>query len=327
MSNFQRIGDNWNIEGSLFANELTATVISAATYLNLPASTATLNEVLINGNTTDGNDIIFNSTASTITNDGGVLHFQPKTSTNKMQFIDGSNSGNYLLFGGASIIINNKPSTDEQLRVRVDSGVVENSYVDSFAGVENSLNIDNTQLTFYSTDGVDENSLLFAPLSVILTSTSGKGFEYAADYSGTFTNRSLVDKAYVDANSGSFTGGTVAGETTFQSQIILPSYTGGTVSANTFTFNCNTGISQKLDLQAATSTTTISITNPKEGNTYILVVTQGSGAYNATLPAGWWLNDTAPYDFSLLTNDERVMVTITYLGGEYHYAVKKLTYA
>ena len=32
--------------------------------------------------------------------------------------------------------------------------------------------------------------------------TTKKGLEYAADYSATFTARSLVDKAYVDANSG-----------------------------------------------------------------------------------------------------------------------------
>lgn len=99
------------------------------------------------------------------------------------------------------------------------------------------------------------------------------------------------------------------------------------VSANAFTYNANNGLSQKLSLSAATGTVTVSFSNQIEGNTYTLVVVQGSGLYNLTFPTGWWINSVAPFNFSSLANNSRALVTITYLDGEYYYAVKELTYA
>ena len=101
--------------------------------------------------------------------------------------------------------------------------------------------------------------------------------------------------------------------------------TDGTPTSNAYTYNANNGMSQILDLQTATGTVTLSFSNQIEGNTYILIVIQGTGVYNLTFPTGWWLNDTAPFDFSTLTNDERAMVTATYLNSTWYFAVKKLT--
>lgn len=99
----------------------------------------------------------------------------------------------------------------------------------------------------------------------------------------------------------------------------------GVISSNSFTFDCDAGMTQRLDLQAATSSSTLTFSNQLDGNTYTLIVVQGSGTYDLTFPSGWWLNDTAPFDFTTLANDERAMVTATYLDFEWFFAVKKLT--
>jgi hypothetical protein len=83
-------------------------------------------------------------------------------------------------------------------------------------------------------------------------------------------------------------------------------------------------MTQRLDLQGATSASTLTFSNQLEGNTYTLIVVQGSGLYNLVLPTGWWLNDTA-FDFTTLADNERAMITATYLDFEWFFAVKQLT--
>jgi hypothetical protein len=98
---------------------------------------------------------------------------------------------------------------------------------------------------------------------------------------------------------------------------------GGIVS-NTLTFDCENGITQLFDLQASTGDSNLVISNATEGVTYTLVVIQGSGAYDLTFPTGWWINDTA-FDFTTLSNDERALVTLTYLDSTWYFSAKKLT--
>lgn len=114
-----------------------------------------------------------------------------------------------------------------------------------------------------------------------------------------------------------------SGTTMYANQFQTSTYSAAT-SANTFTFNCNNGMTQALDMQGSTSATTISITNQKEGSTYILMITQGSSLYNIVFPSGWWMNDEA-FDFTSLANDIKAMVTMTYLNGTWFFAAKKLT--
>ena len=119
----------------------------------------------------------------------------------------------------------------------------------------------------------------------------------------------------------------VGGNVRSDGQIYVGTVTGGTVTTgNTFTYDCDLGMTQKLDLQGATTGATISFTNQKEGSTYTLVVVQGSGLYDLTFPSGWWLNDTAPFDFTTLADNDRTLVTSTYLDGEWYFAVKELTF-
>jgi hypothetical protein len=108
-------------------------------------------------------------------------------------------------------------------------------------------------------------------------------------------------------------------------QFKTPTNIAGAIASNTYDFNCDGGMSQVLDLQAATSASTLTFSNPMEGNTYMLIVVQGSGLYNLVLPSGWWLNDTSPFDFTTLADNDRAMVTATYLGSTWYFAVKELT--
>jgi len=60
-------------------------------------------------------------------------------------------------------------------------------------------------------EDVSGNKLVIDHATTYTDANNGTGIEYAADYSSGFTSRSLVDKAYVDANSGG--GGGVANVT------------------------------------------------------------------------------------------------------------------
>lgn len=110
----------------------------------------------------------------------------------------------------------------------------------------------------------------------------------------------------------------------FTGQISVDVVTNGSPIANAWTYDCDNGMTQLLDLNGATADTTLSISNPREGNTYTLVVIQGSGAYDLTFPTGWWINDSA-FDFTTLSNDERALVTLTYLSSTWYFSAKKLT--
>jgi hypothetical protein len=60
-------------------------------------------------------------------------------------------------------------------------------------------------------DGVDTGGISITPGSILITTTDGTGVEYDVDYSSNYTNRSLVDKEYVDGEittNSLFTGGT-----------------------------------------------------------------------------------------------------------------------
>ena len=104
--------------------------------------------------------------------------------------------------------------------------------------------------------------------------------------------------------------------------------TTGTTTSNTFTYDCNQGMTQVLDLEGSTATTTIGLGNPKDGSTYTFYVIQGSGGYDVSFGSGkYWLNDTAPFDFTTLADNDVALVTMQYttLIG-WVLAAKKLTF-
>ena len=111
-----------------------------------------------------------------------------------------------------------------------------------------------------------------------------------------------------------------------EGQIHAGTSTGNNPTANAFVYNCNDGMTQELDLQGSTATVSLTFTNPRDGATYTLVVIQGSNLDDVDLPSGYWLNDTAPFDFTTLADNDRAMVTATYLNSTWYFAVKELTY-
>ena len=90
-----------------------------------------------------------------------------------------------------------------------------------------------------------------------------------------------------------------------------------------FTFNCDEGMTQVIDAEAVTVSGSIGFTNEIEGGTYMLLFIQGPNRRNFTMPTGYWLNDTA-FAFNDLLDDERALVTATFLGGTWYFSAKNL---
>jgi hypothetical protein len=98
-------------------------------------------------------------------------------------------------------------------------------------------------------------------------------------------------------------------------------------TANAFEYDCDLGASQHLDMQGSSADVTLTFANEVNGVTYSLLVVQGVNEFDLVLPSGWWLNDTAPFDFSTeLANDERALLTASYIFNAWYFAVKKVTY-
>jgi hypothetical protein len=109
-------------------------------------------------------------------------------------------------------------------------------------------------------------------------------------------------------------------------QISVGTDTGNVFTTNTFDFDCDLGMVQEVDGQGMTGNGTITFSNEKEGSTYTTIFIQGSGLYDVDLGSGYWLNDTAPFDFTTLADNERAMITATRLNSVWYFAVKNLTF-
>jgi len=402
----------------------------------ISGATPSLSEVLTVGNETLGNDIILgddkiiNATGSTnhsIFFSEGTINLWNDYSTDRegRLLLNSGPSLSYLFnraYVGANYTEGKLAFSDSTTKLNVfdDSTSAEAFISQDLSGgypTQTILATDvdgkvsqvyiegNGYMNIYVDDNTNSTDISISPSSdLTVTTTNGKGIEYSNDYSATFTNRSLVDKEYVDGlitgtgntlsqvlTNGNTTGGNnilISGtqglysenninngitfpnsgttrvistdgvtpfpinesyidlvgangsiffegtgiyevnfpHSIFDGQIQVGSITGGTITSNTFNYDCDLGMTQKLDLQGATTGATITFSNQKEGSTYTLIVVQGSGTYDLTFPSGWWLNDTAPFDFTTLADNDRVMVTSTYLDSEWYFAVKQLTF-
>jgi len=86
-----------------------------------------------------------------------------------------------------------------------------------------------------------------------------------------------------------------------------------TLVANSASYDCDQGMTQILDLEGATSNTTIGIVQPKDGSTYTFYIIQGSGGYDVSFGSGkYWLNDGGAFDFTTLSDNDVVLVTMQY---------------
>lgn len=117
----------------------------------------------------------------------------------------------------------------------------------------------------------------------------------------------------------------VVGRAYINKQIYTETSTGNNPTANAFVYDGDQGMTQELDLQGSTATVSLTFSNQQEGATYTLIVIQGSNLDDMSFPTGYWLNDTAPFDFTTLADNDRAMVTATRLNSTWYFAVKSLT--
>lgn len=122
--------------------------------------------------------------------------------------------------------------------------------------------------------------------------------------------------------SDSFTAGSVD-TAALADNIALKQYnTVNVVSANSITIDLNNGMTQYLDLDAATGTVTIAVSNAIQGATYRLIIIQGTPAYGVIWPAAFeWQGGTAygsietPTDAGTISEgDNEKDVVIFYCG-------------
>lgn len=117
----------------------------------------------------------------------------------------------YVCLSGSGIF----GATGAQADIHVDNGS-NSAYLESLGGSICAAP------TFIEIIGAGTNCLTFTSAATTYTNGDGAGITYAADYSINYTDRSLVDKEYVDTHfgSGTITGGT-NGLSTSGSNIIL----------------------------------------------------------------------------------------------------------
>lgn len=96
-------------------------------------------------------------------------------------------------------------------------------------------------------------------------------------------------------------------------------------SGTTQTVNWDNGVIQKLSLGSASGNVTLTLSNPIEGATYRLFVTQGATARTLTWPASVkWINGQAPI---LSTTNGDIDIVDLYWDGTNYFGDWELDYA
>jgi hypothetical protein len=199
--------------------------------------------------------------------------------TNGINLID-NNSGSYL-----------------QIKPSANFGEIYMKNIDT-AG-ERVMYLGPTTASLLADDGTDSTAMYITGTDLTIQGTgSFAGIEYTSDYSANYTNRSLVDKAYVDSMSGwALTGTTtLTGPTTIEiglNDLLITSSeeTGGTISFlldNTFTVDTSAGGSGNeiflrtgsTELEMGDSAGQLLITDSRTGPTGIEYAADYSATYS-----------------------------------------------
>ena len=156
---------------SLVDKEYVDTVIGTAT---------TLSSVLLNGNTTEGSDII-------IENDDAIVF---ESTDLKLK---GGNDGTFDY-------IEMSDSTNSYLRLRDNWDITMRTSIGTNAA-SILMNVEDSNIDIAATSESNSVALTLTPTTAIFSDSreTQTGIEYLSDYSATYTDRSLVDKAYVDS--------------------------------------------------------------------------------------------------------------------------------
>jgi hypothetical protein len=144
-------------------------------------------------------------------------------------------------------------TADDRVWMRTDNGIVEIAvsgssmyrYTTGATLVDNTIFFDRTDmLSAYSIDlssisvsgdylplSVTGNTTIFYDSNIVTLSGNNQAWQYGGDYSASYTDRSIVDKAYVDSvGGGLFTGGTISGDVTFQGDSIMSELSATSIS-------------------------------------------------------------------------------------------------
>jgi hypothetical protein len=111
------------------------------------------------------------------------------------------------------------------------------------------LALNDNDIAIEAYDGVNSRSITLVSTGITVT---GGVIKYDGDYSSQYTNRSIVDKEYVDSVVGggsTFTGGTVTGATNFTAPLSAKTLTldttyTGTTGVGTISWNTDFGVPQ-----------------------------------------------------------------------------------
>jgi len=148
-------------------------------------------------------------------------------------------------------------------------------------------------------------------------STSGKS-DHVNRVVGDFWNFYGVAAFFNGLNvsvGGSFTVASGL-QSTIAGNLGLTQFTTQTTAGTTITLNWNNGASQAIDLQGATGTVVVTLSNPISGGLYTVKVTQGSVARNITWPATVkWPGGTAPT--ISVANDAMDLIRLYWDGTNY----------
>ena len=193
---------------------------------NLIGGGGTLDSVLANGNSTGNNNIIVDDTYGIKTEDG----------LGGMTFISSSFVRTYKSdgFGNSATI-----DVEDGGILQYASDGTKTSEIDITGNYGNRLLTDNGANGTLIEQG-------YSAITITNANTSTPGLQYFDDYSANFTNRTLVDKEYVDnAVSGLSSGytyiteDTILGDLTFNAPGYITSIASGATSETTFQIHPN----------------------------------------------------------------------------------------
>lgn len=194
-------------DGQVLTYELSTNLWKAKTPTS-GGATPSLSQVLVVGNTTGAKDIIFNNTygLKNSSGEGSILIDQYSIDATHKKYTNATDwkRGNFV--GGGNIGV--AGITGDNYNVTGDlykgSSVTVN---DAGANIFYQETVISTSVGMQTAINVLKNSILVnSSVGSTTPNTSFQGITYNYDYSANFTNRSLVDKAYVDSKVAGATG-------------------------------------------------------------------------------------------------------------------------
>ena len=217
IANPQTTGINVNIDYVVGSGSFGVWYVGIAGDIGVSATGASqsLAQTLVIGNNTGNNDIELNNSTFTGTSDS-IKAFGNIITDAKFSFED---------YGGGAwaptIRTQNNNSTN-YITVGDSDTYIHNSQVDAFVDRYGQIEVGPTQVTTSINDLANGEGTAFVMTSTsIVVGNQGTtpnvfpGIEYDIDYSANFTNRSLVDKEYVDAVAAGGSGITYSGSTDY----------------------------------------------------------------------------------------------------------------